>query len=46
MGPDQMRIIADVVDRAVAAREDEAVLETLRGETQELCGAFPLYPGL
>jgi len=46
MGPDQMRIIADVMDRAVVAREDEAVLETLRGETQELCGAFPLYPEL
>ena len=46
MGPEQMRIIADVMDRAVAAREDEAALETLRGETLELCRAFPLYPDL
>ncbi len=46
MGPDQMRVIADIVDRAVVAREDEAVLAMLRGEAQELSGAFPLYPEL
>ncbi len=46
MGPEQMRAIADVMDRAVTAREDEDALVKLRGETLELCRAFPLYPDL
>ncbi len=44
MGADQMRSIADIMDRAVAAKDDEAALDALAGETRELCGAFPLYP--
>ncbi len=46
MGPDQMRIIADIIDRAVIAREDEDALVKLRGEAQDLCDAYPLYPEL
>jgi len=46
MGPDQMRQIASIIDRAVGAREDEAALAALRGESEELCRAFPLYPEL
>ncbi len=46
MGPDQMRQIASIIDRAVSAREDEAALAALRGESEELCRAFPLYPEL
>ena len=44
MGPDQMRQIASIIDRAVGARGDEAALAALRGESEELCRAFPLYP--
>jgi len=35
-----------VMDRAVAAREDEAAIEALRAETLDLCQAFPLYPDM
>ncbi len=44
MGPEQMRAIADFMDRAVNARADEDALTKLRGETLELCRSFPLYP--
>jgi glycine hydroxymethyltransferase len=46
MGPDQMRQIAAIMDRAVAHRGDPAALERLRGESEELCRQFPLYPGM
>ena len=46
MGPDQMRQIADIMDRAVTGREDPVVLDRLRGESEELCRQFPLYPGM
>ncbi len=46
MGPEQMRQIAAIMDRAVQARDDEEALEELRAESAELCRAFPLYPDL
>jgi len=46
MGEQEMRRIADIMDRAVRNREDEAALDSLRGESEELCRAFPLYPDL
>jgi len=46
MGPDQMRQIASIMNRAVEARTDEDALAALRGESGELSQAFPLYPGL
>ncbi len=46
MGPEEMRRIGDVMDRAVAAREDEDALAKLRAETGDLCRSFPLYPDL
>ncbi len=46
MGPEQMKQIASIMDRAVAARDDEAALAALRGESEELCRAFPLYGDL
>ncbi|MBU0740868.1 serine hydroxymethyltransferase [bacterium] len=46
MGPEQMRRIADVMDRAVIARADEEALDGLRSETLDLCRSFPLYPDL
>ncbi|HOX26660.1 MAG TPA: ribose 5-phosphate isomerase B [Candidatus Krumholzibacteria bacterium] len=44
MGPAEMRRIADLMDRAVASRTDDAALANLRAESEELCRAFPLYP--
>jgi len=46
MGPEEMRRIADIMDRAVGGREDEDVLAGLRAESEELCRQFPLYPGM
>jgi glycine hydroxymethyltransferase len=46
MGPEQMKKIADIVDRAVCGREDADVLAGLRVESEELCREFPLYPGM
>ena len=46
MGPEQMRRIADIMDRAVTAREDADALAGLRAESEELCREFPLYPGM
>jgi glycine hydroxymethyltransferase len=46
MGVDQMRIIADIIDRAVRHRDDEEALRGLSRESESLCAEFPLYPGL
>ncbi len=46
MGAPEMRQIASIIDRAVQNRENEDVLLALRGESEELCRAFPLYEGM
>jgi len=46
MGPEQMRRIADIIDRAVRDREDAEALAGLRAESEEICREFPLYPGM
>lgn len=46
MGCEQMRQIADIMDRAVAARDDAEALVRLRAETAELGRTFPLYPDI
>jgi len=46
MGPDEMRIIGDIIAAAVAVRDNEVALAELRGQSAELCRAFPLYPEL
>jgi glycine hydroxymethyltransferase len=44
MGTEAMRRIAGLIDRALD-NADEAVLEKVRREVEELAGAFPLYQG-
>ncbi|MEO0080413.1 MAG: serine hydroxymethyltransferase [candidate division WOR-3 bacterium] len=39
----EMEKIADLIDRTIAAGEDEAKLEKIRAEVLELVNAFPLY---
>ena len=46
MGAEEMRRIADIMDRAVAHRDDDAALEKLGAESEELGRAFPLYSEL
>ena len=43
MGEAEMRLVADLINRAVEGREDAAALERIRGEVLELAMRFPLY---
>jgi glycine hydroxymethyltransferase len=43
MGVEEMKIIADFIDRAIQNREDDEVLAGIAGEVKELCAKFPLY---
>ncbi len=40
----EMRTIAGLISRALAAREDEAALDRVRDDVVALCDGFPLYP--
>lgn len=41
----EMTIVADVIDRAIQAQGDDAVLEKIHDEVKELCSQFPI-PGM
>jgi len=43
MGPDEMRTIADLIDRGIQNRRRDEVLEGIAQEVAELCKKFPLY---
>jgi len=42
MGPDEMRKIAGLIDRALASAGDKASLEKVRGEVLDMCAQFPI----
>lgn len=44
MRESEMRIIASLMDRVLAAPEDPAVAKRVRAEVHDLTGGFPLYP--
>ena len=44
MGEREMRTVAHLIARVVAAPEDGAAAEAVRGEVRALARAFPLYP--
>jgi len=44
MGPDEMRRIADMIDRILSSQGSESVIRTVHGEVLEMCKQFPL-PG-
>jgi glycine hydroxymethyltransferase len=44
MGAAEMREVATLISRVLAAPEDVAALEQVRADVTELCGRFPLYP--
>ena len=46
MGTEEMNRIADIIDRAVKNQDNQDALDALRVEAEDLCKAFPLYPGL
>jgi glycine hydroxymethyltransferase len=43
LGEAEMRAIAELIDRVIAAPDDEQVASTVRGEVREMCSRFPLY---
>ena len=43
MGPDEMVVIADFIDRAIKARRDDDTLAAIAKEVAAFCGQFPLY---
>ena len=43
LGVSEMRIVADLIDRALAAAGDEAALRGIAEEVAELSSGFPLY---
>jgi len=43
MGVEEMKQIADFIDRAIANRRKEEVLEQIAGEVATFCLKFPLY---
>jgi glycine hydroxymethyltransferase len=45
MGEDEMRQIADLIDRVAKAPEDTGVTEAVKAEVHSLTDRFPLYPG-
>ena len=46
MGEEEMRLIADLMDRALRSEGDERVLSTIEAEVRALCDDYPLYPGM
>ncbi|CAN5367042.1 serine hydroxymethyltransferase [soil metagenome] len=43
MGEGEMRAIAELIDKVLAAPDDEFVARKVRGEVRDLTGGFPLY---
>ncbi len=46
MQPDQMKIIAEMIDFVLHNHDDEKKIQSVRNQVQELCGDFPLYQEL
>ncbi len=44
MGPNEMRTIAEFMDRGIKARKDEQALGAIAEEVAAFCERFPLYP--
>jgi glycine hydroxymethyltransferase len=46
MGPEEMDVIADLIDRVLSAPDDRRVRKFVREQTLDLCDTFPIYSGL
>ncbi|MFH1417198.1 MAG: serine hydroxymethyltransferase [Planctomycetota bacterium] len=42
MGTDEMKKIAEMINRVLSSQGDEAVIESVRGEVIDLCNQFPM----
>ena len=43
MGEDEMALIADLIEEAIAGRDDGSTLREVNGKVRELCARFPIY---
>jgi glycine hydroxymethyltransferase len=43
LGPTEMRVVAGLIEAALAARGDEKAADEVRSHVRELCSRFPLY---
>jgi glycine hydroxymethyltransferase len=46
MGPEEMDLIADLIQRVLSAPDDRRVRKYVRDQTLDLCDTFPIYSGL
>jgi glycine hydroxymethyltransferase len=46
MGPEEMDIIAELIDRVLTNPKDRRVRKYVREQTLDLCDTFPIYSGL
>ncbi len=46
MGIDEMKGIANMIDRVISSHENEELITQVKGEVSELCSRFPLYTDL
>ncbi|MHC4914660.1 MAG: serine hydroxymethyltransferase [Planctomycetota bacterium] len=46
MGPEEMDLIAELIDRVLGAPNDRRVRKYVREQTLDLCDTFPIYSGL
>ncbi|OGU56569.1 MAG: serine hydroxymethyltransferase [Ignavibacteria bacterium RBG_13_36_8] len=46
MKEEQMKIIADLIDRALVNFENEEALSKIKSDVKKICSDFPLYPEL
>ena len=43
MGPDEMKIIVDLIDKVITNIDDQNLIDDVNQTVQELCKSFPLY---
>ncbi|MFC2131377.1 serine hydroxymethyltransferase [Bacteroidota bacterium] len=46
MKENEMKLIAEFIDRVITNYQDETVIEKVKKEVEEMTSKFPLYPGL
>ena len=42
MGPDEMREIADMIDKILVSKGDEKIIAEVNGRVSEMCTQFPI----
>ena len=46
MGPEEMTIIADLINRVLSDIESDTTIKEVKNQVQELCHGFPLYKNI